>query len=171
MCDMCGDGDNTKDFKSAPSTPERMKEIEDRTLATIIEHGHQVMGIFDNEGGPNFAYSLGRCVDDSPEFLVTGSLPMRVMQYMINEAARLHDDGTPVADGYEFPPDALLADFPVRVVAADSEAAKMNMTRSIFGPDFEALQLLWPDREGNWPDSPEWDDRFAQPIFRKRVSS
>lgn len=142
------------------------EELEESAMETILKYGHQIIGVIGAAPGDTISYSLGRTVRHLPEFVITGPLNYKVAGYMINEAARMMDeDGTPVENGYVFEPDTLIEGFPVRVVAVDPDEYEINWTRYLLGDDDIALlQLVWPDTEGNWPDSPEYDQRFTQPI-------
>jgi len=142
-------------------------ELQQQTLDTIIKYGHQVIGVLaDEESGHRFAYSVGRSVKDLPELVVNGPLPQKVAQHMINEAARLQDEeDIPLADGYEFEPNTLIAGFPVRVVKVDPARSQMFQALFLFGDDIEALQLVWPDTNGAWPGEPGYTERYFQPIY------
>ena len=141
-------------------------EIDEKMMNTILEHGHQVIEVFGEVAEDFLGYSVGRCViDNKPEFVTTGPLPQTVPCFMINEASKLMDEGTPVADGYEFPRDTLIANYPVRVVAVDPDAYPLNSIWNLFGhdPDITVLQLVWPDMSGHFPDDPDYAGP-AQPL-------
>lgn len=139
-----------------------IEELHKKMVDTIMEKGHQVIGVPD--GKPQFAYSIGRGLFDKPEFVVRGALSVELMMHMINAACRLQDDGEVVKDGHIFEPEKILGGFPVKVVKVDPKKSEMFQAINLFGEDIEALQLVWPDKQGNWPDEPAYDSRFAQPI-------
>lgn len=165
MCDVCGTSGNEHQWKSEPGTPERIKEVAEHTDQIILEHGHQVYGIFDDEGN-RFYYSVGRCMFEKAEFLLTGPLPQNVATFVINEAARLVDEGKIVLDPngmVEVPADELLAGFPCRIVPCDPRTGEMFQALNL-DPQLAAFQIIWPDKQGHFPDEPEFDARFNQPI-------
>lgn len=142
---------------------QRISALEEDTMHNVLEYGHQVIGVFDNDDPAGYlSYSVGRCVLERPELITTGPLPPRVSQFMINEAGRL-DQETPgmVEDGFSFAPDTLIQGYPVRVVEVDPEMYPLNSLWSMFGKrsNITVLQLVWPDMEGNFPD----DQKYAGP--------
>lgn len=158
-CSECGD--------HVSSHADKMNALEKKMMDDIIEFGHQVIFVFPtpNDPGHTFWYSVGRTVKDRPELLITGPLNQQVGQWMINEAAKI-DDEYPLQAGQEIPAGALLDGYPVRVVKAEPTDAEMFSATSAFGEDdVTALQLVWPDKQGNFPGDPDYDERFVQPLF------
>lgn len=160
-CDECGE--------HISKHHDKMDVLARKTMETIIEHGHQVRFIFPTEESAAtgqdypFWYSVGRTVQDKPEFLVTGPLPYQMGCYIINEAARKFDE-EPFAPGDEVV--GILDAFPIKVIAADPVAADMYGVTQNFGDDvMPALQLLWPDTAGKFPGDANYDERFKQPQF------
>ena len=143
--------------------PDKMEFLAKWQMETISEHGHQVRGVFGEQG--NFAYSIGRTVKDRPELLVTGVLPLEVMQSIINNVAA-QDDESPVRAGDEL--DEIIAGgYTVRLVAVrDMDEAQMFGVTNNFGTDdTSALQILWPDSDGHFPGDPGYDTDLLQPVF------
>lgn len=166
MCDMCGDSD---EYTSPPGTEARRREFIGKMEQKILAHGHQVMFIFPTaeSTGAQFWYSVGRAMIGKPDLLVTGLLPQEVGQHIINEACRMIDEeGIVLGEGYEFAPDTLISNYPMRVVEADPVESEMTMARMV-GGDITAYQLLWPDNEGKYPDEQGYDEKFTQPIYAK----
>ena len=99
---------------------------------------------------------------ERPELLVTGGLDPQVGQYIINEAAR-RDLETPLEAGQMLEG---VINFPLKVIACAPEAAQM-FGATKFGA-IAALQLLWPDVEGNYPDEPDYNHKqMPQPMHPK----
>lgn len=146
--------------------------LDQKTIDTILEYGHQVIYVSPRQGeeGTPFAYTVGRAIKDQPELLMTGSIAPGVMGQILNDAVRMHDEGTHVlCDGYEYPPHTLFQNgFKARVVAVDPRASEMFQAINIMGDDVEALQIVWPDIHGCFPDEPGYSlPAEAQPIHRK----
>lgn len=166
MCDQCS---NDPQWEYPPSTVDRMMEVDADEASKIISYGHCVRFVFPTEDdldGHKFWYSVGRVTRGREEYLVTGDLPIRVGQYMVNEAARMVDAGE-IEVGKDFPPDTLLGGFPVRVVRVlDPEAAEMfGAIRYVTDEHpLVAYQLVWPDTAGNFPGE-GFDTRYDQPVF------
>lgn len=165
MCDQCG---NDPKWESEPGTEDRMIEVDADEASKIITYGHVVRLVFPTEDDPDghkFWYSCGRAAVGKEDYLVTGSLPPEVGQYMVNEAARMVDDGE-IQVGQNFPPDTLLSGYPVRVVPVpDLEEAEMYGALK-YATDHEAVayQLVWPDKDGKFPGE-GFDTRYNQPVF------
>jgi len=183
MCDVCGpdptrvvDHEIGHPFELKPGSdndcnicdehlsihPDKMLYLAKRERDRILEFGHEVRAVFpDEEGGTLFAYSVGRAFFDRPEFFVTGGLAPQTMQYMINRLADI-DGETPVEAGDEL--NEVLEGLPVRLrEIQDLEAAEMYGVTQKF-PDARALQILWPDREGNLPGDANFDSTFEQDL-------
>lgn len=171
MCGVVGIN-TTSDFAQISCTNcmailnARIESLTEESMEDVLKYGHQVIGVFDNEDPAGYlSYSVGRCVRGKPEFLTTGPLPLHVSQYMINKAATKMDEGLPVEHGYEFLPDTLIANYPVRVVRVDPERYPLYKIWDLFGrdPHITALQLVWPDIDGRFPGEEGYDT--AQPIY------
>ena len=146
--------------------------LDQKTIETILEYGHQVVMVFPTEEEPGtcFAYTVGRSMRDLPELLMAGNLPPNVMGKILNDAVRLHEEGTCVIeDGYEYPPNTLLqGGFTARVVEVDPRASEMFQAINVMGENIRALQIVWPDKNGCFPDDPGWSlPHDAQPIRPK----
>lgn len=171
MCDMCGTSDTEGKYQSAPNTPERMAEIQEQEKERILEFGHQINGI---EADPMFYYTSGRCVFDRPELLLTGNLPPETASYILNtlgdmdsakvlDLAALASDSLALAEPYDFGGAPFGCAF--KFIRIDPIRAEMFGATNIGGPFIAAIQILWPDAEGRWPDDPDFAyGSDAQPI-------
>lgn len=169
MCDVCG---NDQDYLTEAGTPERVAEVQERQRAMVLQHGHQVMGIFGDGPGERFYYTVGRALFEKADLLLTGPLPDRVAMNVLNSAARMIDEGELLlpTDGYAtIPPDTLLANHECRIQACDPQDAEMFQAINMGGGRIEAYQIIWPDTDGHFPDDPEYDARFVQPIHPVRT--
>lgn len=149
----------------------RRDGLDRETRRCIMEHGHQIIGVFPTEPGdpPPFAYTVGRTAKGRPELLITGPLPTLVAGTLLNDAAAL-DDETPLEPGDV---EGLLAGgYLMHAVEADPVAGEMFQAISFYDEaDVTALQLVWPDGDGAFP----WDDGYMypadlQPVHRKGAS-
>ena len=184
MCVLCGPGraeavvDHSIDhpFELKPDTdnecvecgehisvhPDKLDFLAKQTMETIAKSGHQVRLIFGSDEQPSFAYSIGRTVKDRPELFVIGQLDPNTLGYIVNRVAEL-DDETPLSAGMDL--DQVLEGFKVRLVEVrDLEAAQMFGVTTHFS-DATALQVLWPDMEGNFPGEPGYHTEYEQPVF------
>lgn len=168
MCDTCSSADG---YKSAPGSPERIAEIQERTNERILKYGHEVRYIFPNDPEDDhcFAYTIGRSVFDQIELLITGNLPATVMQSILNDIAKEDAEGNlNVAHLAATRGEAKIPNFlvPFRFIWADPVASEMTGATTISGEDIPAIQVLWPDQDGHFPDDPEFN-YGTQKIFAK----
>lgn len=132
-----------------------------QSQATIAEHGWMIQGVFPTEHYPGveFAYTVGLAAAGLPELVISG-LPLNLVGTLLNDAAQ-HTLTTELHPG-----DVLdgIASVPFRVI--DAPAAEVNLSRRFYGADkVRALQLLWPDDQGNYPGDEGWTLGDAQDVF------
>lgn len=141
---------------------------DDDFVAGIEEHGWQVVLIPEDEEGPGFAYSVGLFrTFGHPEIILFG-LDLELMHGLINNM------GEDVRGGAKFEPgrrvDDVLEGYSVefREVARRHHRDYFGYAGWFYGDDeFPAIQCVWPDMEGRFPDEPEAPDalREAQPLL------
>lgn len=146
--------------------------FDQKTIDTILEYGHQVIFVFPKteEEGVAFAYTVGRALKDEPELLITGNLPPKVSGTLLNDAARLHDEGKCVLhDGYVYPRGSLMRGTTIaRVIEVDVVASEMFQAVNMMGERTSALQIVWPDKHGYFPGEAGYSlPQEAQPIHPK----
>ena len=146
-----------------------MEDYERNIHSNIEEHGCSVTSVSDPEGDtPSFSYSIGIAkTAGAPELIVVGLKP-KMGHWIVNEYNRR------VAAGESFGPGVLylgfLEGFAVQFGQVSPESRKEYMRSACWlhgGPEFEALQLLWPSTSGTWPWEPEASEWFRsnQPIL------
>jgi hypothetical protein len=159
VCNECG--------QHVSRHPDKMDYLAKRQMENIIEYGHAVQLIFpvDQDEGNPFAYSVGRCVKDRPELLVTGWLSMETLGYIVNRVAEIDDErGVQAGDVLE----GVLEGYSVRIVEVkDLTLASMYDVVNHFG-DVPALQIVWPDMEGRFPG--EVGCELRQPVYDETYS-
>ena len=115
---------------------------------------------------PALAYTVGLRDRALPEVFMTG-LPLEVMEQALSLLARRVLDGESFAP--ETPIDRILQ-VPVMLRHVHAELARpyVSAANDRVGRPMDALQLLWPDPAGLFPDQLGFDQRFAghQPRFR-----
>ncbi len=146
-----------------------MKEYERNILDHIQQHGCSVTSVCDpDEAEPPFTYSIGIAKQTgAPELIVVG-LSSKLGHWLVNEYNRR------VTEGERFAPDVLylgfLEGFAVqfgRVARPHREEYMRSACWLHAGPDFDALQLIWPSTSGVWPwesEASEWF-RTNQPVL------
>lgn len=148
----------------------RMLAYLDNCRRIIAEHGWMVQGVFPTETSPgfSFAYTAGLSVAGLPELVVVG-LPLQggIVETFLNALARRALAEEPrVGDRWTVDenPDIAWEFAPV------SEAwTRENVTlpgRLYPFTEVTALQVLWPDDAGNYPNQESWTlGRDAQPLL------
>ena len=127
----------------------------------IREHGWAVHGVFAAVPDEHsFAYTIGLTRAGLPELLVAGVSDARVGASILNAVAKAHLKET-LAAGSEIRLDEVVA--PLRVIEAP--LAEIDWAKEVCGGSAYALQLVWPDDDGNWPATPTWDEEYKQELF------
>jgi hypothetical protein len=161
--------------------------IADHSLKKLLEQHHYhvttfgwaVQGVFPNENTPEgarkwFAYTIGLLARfHHPELLVAG-LPLDTAMHVLNCAGELVRKGTVFESGSDF--NGVLKDLPVRAVQITDRYMGIGhryyqqypmtdklqvVTRHVVGT-LPVLQLLWPDKDGNFPGEPDVDAATAK---------
>ena len=146
-----------------------MKDYERNIHKNIEEYGCSVTSVADPDGNePPFSYSIGIAKTAlAPELIVVGLKP-EMGHWLVNEYNRR------VKSGERFVPGVLylgfLQGFAVQFSPVAREHREGYMRSATWlhqGPEFEALQLIWPSTSGVWPWDPEADVwlRDNQPLL------
>ena len=162
MCAVCGDnpGDEGR-YTSEAGTPERLKEVVEEQRQAIMDHGHQIIGITDVN--PGFFYTVGRAAfdPDRPELLLTGNFSNRAAMNMLNDLANQDTAGKInlvelAATGVPTRVENFNCD--LKFLRVDPTKCEMFQAITIAGGEDKmiAIQVVWPDSEGHWPDDPEF---------------
>lgn len=127
--------------------------------ANIVSHGWSMTSVFSDGESPPFSYSTGLARLGLPEILVFGLSPQNAGQ-LINIVGRMmRDDG--VRFELETPYEEISA-YPMifRRLPDSAKAEYMRVTGTVCGPEFEALQMIWPDPKGCFPWEAGFDEHF-----------
>ena len=137
---------------------EYMAEIEEK----IAAHGWAVQGVGGDDEDPSFAYTVGLADQGRPELVMFG-LPIQIMHGLLNDLARqdLPEPGSFISE---------VANLPLRLDAVVPEKAKEYLTIANRHAQrvVEAVQVVWPDREGLFPGDDGVDQEMmdkAQPLL------
>jgi hypothetical protein len=127
--------------------------------AQVAEFGWSAVAV---DATPPFTYTVGLWrLAEHPELIITG-LPDEVAKWALDRAVQAIRDGHPIAPGTLV--DGLLGDY----AAAAREVDLGRLHELAFAADlyrgviYRAVQLVWPDRQGNFP----WD-RAASEHYRQ----
>ncbi len=125
----------------------------------------------DEEREPDFAYTIGLTRSfGQPEVIVFG-LPLGVMRSMLQALGEATRSGLPLTAGSVR--GDVLEGYDVRLAPVDPSCFGEYLGQAVryyAGEPFDALQLLWPDRDGSFPDEPSASPslRAAQPLLAPR---
>lgn len=132
-------------------------------IAQIAEGRWAVTGVLGDAAHPPLAYTTGLTEHGRPELVMTGLTP-RLAGLLLDHAAQT------VALDPTFGPGSRVPARLRRAVALRAidviDAAPMRLTRVVYGLQFEAVQLVWPDDEGHYPWQPGYAiPRQVQPLL------
>ena len=120
---------------------------------------HIVIGVADN---PPFAYSVGLWNNNLPELIVQGMTGRQAMQTINLVAAWMeHENIVPEDGSIHDDPFTLPTKF-IRVSerVIDDMMRKTSQAERAISRYPYALQIVWPDREGRFPDDPHYAAEF-----------
>ncbi|MEM1197161.1 MAG: DUF4262 domain-containing protein [Pseudomonadota bacterium] len=143
-----------------------LNDFEQKMLATIDQHGCQILRIFDPDGETlDFSYSIGfESTLAQPEMLISGLPPETAKNFINDTLALCRDEGFLLADFART--DRLIKglDCVFRSVRSDClvpdyfGSAIWFAETQLNQPFSRAVQLVWPDRAGLLP----WDQGFDE---------
>lgn len=139
---------------------------DERTISNIENHGCEVVLVKSSTSGPGWAYTVG--VFDTcgkPEVIAVG-LKEETAHYLLNEAARRLRDGADLTVGRHV--DMIgTVECEFRPVDPKWVAHLMGWALWYYShEDFPVLQAIYPDLENRFPEHPDFDSRFEQPLMQ-----
>lgn len=154
-------------MKTLPSPED---EFEEKAIANIVEYGVHVLNVFDPEGrDPKFNYSVGLWHNyNHPEVLIYG-LEADIGAQLINDIAEKCRQGDPVPTN-RLTSSEYVQSFDVQFVQVPKSHYKEHFGRALWlyqGDDFPVLQMVFPDKNGDWPwtDGVSDDFKWFQPVL------
>ncbi len=143
-----------------------MSQFVDNVRRDIECHGCSVVFVGDED--PPFAYTVGLWERHRHAELIIFGLPGQVMANILNAVARKVDEGA----SFSLP--AYLPDvggkFGIKMVPLHEAALSryFGFALGYYEGPFPAVQVIWPDGAGVFPDDPGYNKVYAdvQPILR-----
>lgn len=133
----------------------------------IRQYGFQDVGVMADyeEMTPGFNYTVGLTEMNWPEFIIIG-LPNDVAHFLITsiiEKYKKEESVPQIGDLIEN-----LSPYTLRLGRVTQENIEEYMCQAVYyygekNTTFEALQIIWPDESGRYPDNPEFDERMKLP--------
>jgi len=139
-------------------------QVNAEILDNIQRHGWHVMLLQANEEGPAIAYTIGLYQHFAhPELVITG-LKMPVMHSLLNYFAEQVQQGRCFRPGDVDTQVMKQGHCRFESVAIQYYYRHLGFARWFYRDedDFPALQCLWPDGAGRFPDQPDFDPQYAQ---------
>lgn len=158
-------------------TPEERDKQIDRILEEVQKgidtYGWFTMVVMDEQRQDNFAYSIGLWETfRHPEILILGcNLSFETLKGTINNIGMfIKETGRVFYDG-EVDEDTIMT-MPVKFVRVNKKYYKtyfkmLYNLHDTFDYEFEALQMLWTDRAGIFPDEEEYSEEFKNQLVLK----
>jgi hypothetical protein len=151
--------------RGSPEWQRRVAAHLDEIRAGIAANGFIIQPVFSAAGQPGFqwAYTIGLTEQCRPELACTG-LPAEacaaLLAHVVNVDADVGGDVLHLpAEG-----DTPAVTFKLRAVQTMGADYPLGMAVRIYGADLvRAVQLVWPDDDGLYPDDPRWDENRLGP--------
>jgi hypothetical protein len=148
-------------------------ETEQKILEDIERHGWSVICILEDASGPSFVYSIGMMHTlNHPEIIIFG-LDIDLMWRMVNGI------GDDIQNGRTFTErglyEEILEGFACRIEPVDDSHHPTYLGYAMWHRrhigqigTLQAVQCLWPDRNGRFPDEPGCHPEVVrlQPLLR-----
>jgi hypothetical protein len=133
----------------------------------IIRHGWSTIGVFGTGEDPivPFAYSVGFTELDQPEVIVYG-LPAEMAHGIIGCVYDAIKAGEQLKDGAELGK-ILKEPYKVWVRAVPGDGSPANAARARY-ESVRLVQIVWPDRVGNYPWEDGYEAACTQPVLADR---
>lgn len=148
------------------------KESEKEIIETVAKHGWQVSMIESDGYSPSFAYTIGLTKSyGHPELIIIG-LETQLMGELLNIAGDLIKNGHRMQLDKDY--DDFLDGYNCRFIEMDKDYYLDYLGYGIWfnnGKDFETLQLVWPNKRGDFPWNKGDDENFdfRQPLLDRRT--
>ncbi|MFN2596948.1 MAG: DUF4262 domain-containing protein [Pyrinomonadaceae bacterium] len=151
-----------------------MKKGDEKTRSDVRKYGWQVLGVFEDETGPAFAYTIGLYQTfKHPEVLMIG-LELEFMQGILNNIGDDIKSGRRYEAGRAYP--GIVENYDCSFQKIDEQFYGEYLGTAIRfykRRDFPAFQCVFPDMKGCFP----WDKGVnpelleMQPVLTEHVKS
>lgn len=143
------------------AVPDELDPSQKNIIAQIRKHGWMGTYVMADEEGPSFSYTMGFWLKFSFPEVILFSVPREKAHDIFWAIYREIDEGRRLPIGV--PVDGFIRNFQIVFLPVSVEQYReyLGQNRWFYdGDDFECLQLVFPDREGNFPWSSEASDEF-----------
>lgn len=136
-------------------------------LRTIIaEHGWAVQGVHATETAPPFSYTVGLTDAGLPELIIIG-LPTNVAGIVLNRLAKESlTEELETGRKYDLPNGDQTLPYLIGTVSSVNRREYLKVAASLYDRHrIKALQVIWPSKEGLFPEDDGWDLAEVQPVL------
>jgi hypothetical protein len=143
-----------------------LSEGDERTISDIENYCCQVVQVMGTAAGPRWSYTVGIYDTCGKPEVITVGLFEETAHFALNQATQRLRDGTNLAKGRhrEF-----VGKFECQFRPVDPKWVRhlMNWANWYYdGAEFPVLQLVYPDLENRFPEEPDFDEDFRQPLLQ-----
>lgn len=146
--------------------PEPESEFDRQMMAQIHKVGWYNLHVAEENGSPEFAFTIGHFENRShPELIIIGLRPGTAEQFLNLAADRItsaNEKIIPYKKYNDLADGVTVAFVPVAYKYYDEYLGYANWYYDSMPKPFPALQLVWPDRAGRFP----WEDGYDQRILK-----
>jgi hypothetical protein len=148
-------------------TPFQLRNPEDasdrRLLGDVERHGWHVVQIFAEQDCPQFAFTVGLCYQFlQPEVLIMG-IDLTMSAHILNDIGEAMRSGRQIIPGrYADFVDGFEVELsPIALEHYDEYLGYATWFYRALPHPYAAMQCIWPDKAGVFPNEPGYDSRFA----------
>lgn len=143
-----------------PTDPSDQKLLDD-----VRSYGWHVISIAEDEAGPGFAFTVGLYArTKKPEILLMG-VPPDASTRVLNSVGEYLMEGGDLIPNRRYPKFVDRCDVIFRYIARNHYRDYLGYARWFYGTahaNFPAMQCLWPDLEGIFPDDAAFAEKFRR---------
>lgn len=153
--------DRTRRFRTTG-----LSEQDARTIANIEKFGCEVIHVKGDTAGPGWSYTIGVHDTGGAAEVIQIGLKEKTAHFLLNEAATQLRSGVDLRVGRHR---EMIGDVECEFRPVDSKWIKHLMGWAVWyygGEDFPVLQAVYPDRENRFPEDPDFDPYFQQPLLQ-----
>jgi hypothetical protein len=140
-------------------------KIDEKLLADVHRHGWHVVAVLGDEEGPEFAYTVGLYLRTlQPEILMMG-VPAEPSGRVLNVIGEYLIAGGEIVPGERYPGFVDGRDVLFRQINRRHYHDYLGCANWFYRPHpdgYPALQCVWPDLEGVFPDEEGFEERFRK---------
>ncbi len=144
-----------------------LDEHEARTISHIENSGCSVLHVKDKDADrPHWSYTVGVFDTCGQPEIITVGLTQDTAHTLLNNAARGLRNGTNLREGRHR---EMVGDVECEFRSVDPKWVKHLMGWAIWyyrDDEFPVLQAVYPDRENRFPEDPDFDTYFRQPLLQ-----